>query len=116
MSAATSTRNSRPGPSVMMSPEVVVVIGAERIVPIVASIPASTHTSVDMRLTLMAARRAASGFAAAARTAIPYFVRLRKSASAMVSSGTTTRMSTCSPRTMTPPIVHVLLMGVGNDR
>src|SRR5947209_1724850 len=115
ITAATSTRTSRPGPRVNTSPDVVVVIGAERMVATAARTPATTHTSVDIRRTLMPARRAASALAAEARTAMPYLVRFRNTAMAAVSSGMTTRMATCSPRTTTPKTFHVWWIGVGND-
>ena len=115
INAATSTRRSSPGPRINRSPEVVVVIGADRIVPIVASTPATHHTSVDMPRTFTAASRAASGFDAAARTATPYFVRLRKKASAAVRSGTMTRISRCSLRTRTPATTQTWSSGVGYE-
>src|SRR5581483_9732224 len=114
ITAATSTRTRSPGPSVRTSPEVVVVIGADRIVATAARTPATTQTSDDMRRTLMPARRAASALAADARTAMPYLVRLRKMAMATVSNGITTRISTCSPRTTTPNTFHVEWIAVGN--
>jgi hypothetical protein len=46
---------------------------------------------------------------------MPYFVRLKKTAMAAVSNGTTTRMARCSPRTTTPNTFHDAWIGVGND-
>src|SRR3954452_770249 len=115
ITAATRTRTRRPGPRVTTSPDVVVVIGAERIVAMAARTPAMTQTSDDIRRTLIPASRAASALAADARTAMPYFVRLKKTAMAAVSNGTTTRMARCSPRTTTPNTFHDAWIGVGND-
>ena len=54
--------------------------GANRIAAIAARPPASDHTIVDIRLMLMPASRAASAFAAEARIAVPYLVRLEEQA------------------------------------
>ena len=71
ISAAASTRTSRPGPSVNTSDEIEVVNGAARIVATALNAPASAHTAVDVRRTLMPASRAAGALAAAARMASP---------------------------------------------
>ena len=78
-----------------------------------ASPPASAHTIVDTRFTLMPARRAASGLSAAARTATPLRVRLRNQARPATSSGNTTSATTCSARTTTSPTVHCWVKAVG---
>ena len=98
---------------VKSSPADVVVSGAEMMAASVASVPTSTHTSVDIRLMLMEARRAASGLAAEARMASPYRVRDRNSPRASVASGITTSTARCSLRTRTPPTSHVFENGVG---
>ena len=71
INAAARTRTSRPGPSVKTSDEIDVVNGAARIVPRALNAPASAHTAVDVRRTLIPASRAAGGLAAAARMASP---------------------------------------------
>ena len=115
-SAAVSARSRNAGPMVKSSPADVVVSGAEMMAASVASAPASTHTSVDIRLMLMEARRAASGLAAEARMASPYRVRVRNSPRASVARGITTSTARCSLRTRTPPTSHVFENGVGYGR
>ena len=61
-----------------------------RIVATAASAPASAHTIVEVRFTLMADSRAASELSAAARTAMPVRVRLRNQPSPATRAGNTT--------------------------
>ena len=102
------------GPSSAVAAAVEPRSGATSTAVIVASRPARIQTTVDTVLMLMADDRAASGLSAAARTAVPNFECLRKSASATVSTGTMTMTMTCTPRTKMPPISQVLVNGVGN--
>src|SRR3954462_6352678 len=78
ISAAARTRSRSPGPAAVGdADEPAGLSGANRIAAIAASVPATVHTIVDICLMLMPDRRAASAFAADARIASPYLVRLR---------------------------------------
>ena len=114
MSAATIARNSTPGPNVIVSVAVELVSGIVRIMPRAASNPAIVHTSVDIFLGLIDERRAASGLAADARIAMPYFVWFKKMVNTIARSGTITSTSTCSLRMNKPWNSHVKENAVGN--
>ena len=96
ISAATIARSSTPGPKVIVSVAAELVSGMVRIMPSAASNPAIVHTNVDIFLGLIDERRAASGFAADARIAIPYFVWFRKMVNTIASTGTIARTTRCS--------------------
>ena len=106
MSAAASTRLSVFGP-IVVSATTLPDVPARRMIDTAESRPPIVQTKVDRSFGLMADRRARSGFAAAARTAFPRSVRVRKSVSRAARSGTTTRTASSDPRTRTPAIVHV---------
>ena len=79
----------------------------------VASAPPSTHTSVETRLTLMPARRAASAFSADARIAMPYGVRFMKIARPTITAGTNAMTKKCCPFSTRLPIVICRWIPVG---
>ncbi len=113
MRAAVRVRNRSPGPRPMVAAVVALLIGAARTMVRVARAPARVHTTVDMAFTLMPASRAASGLSADACTASPCRVRFRNQAREATTRGMTTRASTCSLRTITPPTSQVVSKGVG---
>ena len=71
ITAAASVRSRMPGPSSPVLATLAPASGALRIVTTAARAPASAHTIVETRFTLIPASRAASGLSAAARTAMP---------------------------------------------
>ncbi len=87
--------------------------GPNSIAAVAARMPAITHTIVDIRLMLMPDSRAASALAADARMASPYFVRFRKSVSAMTRTGITTTTVSSGPCITRPPIRHDPVKAVG---
>jgi hypothetical protein len=112
-SRITSTRRSTPGPSVVVSVAVELVSGIVSIMLSAARRPATVHTIVDIFFGLIDESRAASGFAADARIAIPYFVWLRNTVSTIASSGTITRTNTCSLWIVSPSKSQVKSKAVG---
>ena len=114
MSAAVSARRRRPGPSEAASITVPSPFSGATSTAVMADRnPAMVHTAVDMALVLMADSRAASGFSAEARMAVPYLVRSKNSARAAVSAGTTMSTSSCSLRIRVPKSSQRPSKGVG---
>ena len=99
ISAAARARSNSPGPSVAASITVPWPLsGATSTAVMADNNPAMVHTAVDMALVLMADSRAASGFSAEARMAVPYLVRSKNSASAATRTGTTISTKSCALR------------------
>ena len=87
MTAPASARSSSDGPNAAPASKPPGMFGATRIAVNVESAPPIAHASVDMRDANTPAMRAASGFAAALRSARPKRLRRRNTASPTTSSG-----------------------------
>ncbi|CAB4708117.1 unannotated protein [freshwater metagenome] len=89
--APVSATRSRPGPK--ESADWVIRVGPVRMAEKPARVPASAHTSMLIREAKTPVIWAASGLAAAARTARPYRLRLRKTPTARTASGAKTSIA-----------------------
>ena len=96
ISAAASTRPNVSGP-IAVRPTALPDVPASRIRVTAESSPPMVHTSVESRFGLIADKRARSGLAAAARTALPMSVRVRNHVSASVMSGTAISTESSAP-------------------
>ena len=115
ISAAANTLPKVSGP-IVVRPVALPDVPASRIRVTAESSPPIVHTSVESSFGLIADKRARSGLAAAARTALPMSVRVRNQVSASVMSGTAMSTEISAPWTCTPATVQVPVSGVGYGR